>query len=104
MCTRSYGHELIQGFGHKGGNRTCDGRCHRGSQDAEISGPYLPPGFGLELDVGGGYGEARMAEKGAGGPPRASGIEGSRGEGSRKCFGIRADGRSARLEVNDRNN
>ena len=40
-----------------------------------------------------------MAEKGAGGPPRASGIEGSRGGGSRKCLGIRADGRSARLEV-----
>ena len=49
--------------------------------------------------MGGGYGEAGMSEKGAGGPPRASGIEGSRGEGSKKCFGIRADGRSARLEV-----
>ena len=49
--------------------------------------------------MGGGYGEAGMSEKGAGGPPRASGIEGSRGEGSKKCLGIRADGRSARLEV-----
>ena len=49
--------------------------------------------------MGGGYGEAGLAKKGAGGPPRASGIEGCRGEGSRKCFRIRADGRSARLEV-----